>query len=123
VIVRATPLAFALAILLAWVLFLGVVSDRVELFVAAIPWYSPGSDAAASTAAPRIEPRGFTSSTCRGRANATVTVVTAEPAPMVEGYTVAAAARGRRRKQPAVLSVKPGRETVGVLCSSLAAGV
>ena len=36
-IVRTTPLAFALAILLAWVLFLGVLSDRVELFVAAIP--------------------------------------------------------------------------------------
>jgi hypothetical protein len=37
VIVRTTRLAFALATLLASALFLGVLSDRVELFVAAIP--------------------------------------------------------------------------------------
>jgi uncharacterized protein (DUF58 family) len=37
VIRRATPLAFSLATVTAWVLFLGVLADRVELFVAAIP--------------------------------------------------------------------------------------
>jgi uncharacterized protein (DUF58 family) len=37
VIARATPLAFALATLLAWALFLGVLVERAELFIAAIP--------------------------------------------------------------------------------------
>jgi uncharacterized protein (DUF58 family) len=34
---RATPHAFAAATLIAWALFLGVLSDRAELFVAVIP--------------------------------------------------------------------------------------
>jgi uncharacterized protein (DUF58 family) len=37
VIARATPLAFALTTLMAWTLFLGIVADRAELFVAAVP--------------------------------------------------------------------------------------
>jgi len=37
VIRRATPLAFALAALLGWALFLGVLIDRAELFIAAVP--------------------------------------------------------------------------------------
>ncbi|HTT80284.1 MAG TPA: DUF58 domain-containing protein [Stellaceae bacterium] len=35
--VRATPLAFALATAMAWMLFLGILCGRAELFVAAIP--------------------------------------------------------------------------------------
>jgi uncharacterized protein (DUF58 family) len=34
---RPTPLAFALATLFAWALFLGVLVDRAELFIAAVP--------------------------------------------------------------------------------------
>jgi uncharacterized protein (DUF58 family) len=37
VTLRPSPHAFALASLLAWMLFLGVLADRAELFVAAIP--------------------------------------------------------------------------------------
>lgn len=36
-IARATPFAFALATVAAWMLFLGLATDRAELFVAAIP--------------------------------------------------------------------------------------
>ena len=36
-ITRATPLAFSLATLMAWMLVLGVLAGRVELFVAAVP--------------------------------------------------------------------------------------
>ena len=36
-ITRATPLAFSLATVMAWLLFLGILADRVELFVAAVP--------------------------------------------------------------------------------------
>ena len=34
---RPTPLAYSLATLMAWPLFLGILMDRAELFVAAIP--------------------------------------------------------------------------------------
>ena len=34
---RPTPLAFALATVIAWTLFLGILVDRAELFIAAVP--------------------------------------------------------------------------------------
>ena len=114
-IVRATPLAFALAILLAWVLFLGVVSDRVELFVAAIPLACALGSVTMPIRSPRLELRQEVSAVrlAEGkRARVTVTVLTAEPAPMVEVVTVLPppleVAEGNNRT---VLSVKSGRET------------
>jgi uncharacterized protein (DUF58 family) len=115
VIVRTTRLGFALAILLAWVLFLGVLSDRVELFVAAIPLAFGLSGVALPIRPQRIELRQEVSAVrlAEGdRAVVTVTVATAEPAPMVEVVTVLPpsleVADGNNR---AVLAVKPGQKT------------
>jgi uncharacterized protein (DUF58 family) len=115
VTVRSTPLAFALAILLAWVLFLGVLSDRMELFVAAIPLAFGLSSVAVPIRPQRLELRQEVSAVrlAEGeQARVTVTIVAAEPAPMIEVITVLPplieVAQGNNR---AVLAVQPGRET------------
>jgi len=113
--VRTTRLAFASAILLAWVVFLGVLSDRVELFVAAIPLAFGLTSVALPIRPQRLELRQEVSAVrvAEGeRAVVTVTIVAAEPAPIVEVVTVLPSllevCDGNNR---AVLSVEPGRET------------
>lgn len=111
---RATPLAFALAILLAWVLFLGVLSDRVELFVAAVPLVFGLGGAVLSIRPQCFDLRQEVSAVRLfegDRAHVRVTVAAAEPAPMVEIVSVLPplieVADGNNR---AVLSVQPGRD-------------
>ena len=85
-IVRTTPLAFGLGILLAWVLFLGVLSGRAELFVAAIPLAFGLAGVRLPVRPQRFELRQEVSAVrvAEGeRARVTVTIVAAEPAPMV----------------------------------------
>ena len=52
---RPTPQAFALATLLAWCLFLGIVCDRLELLVAAVPLAMGFLSAARGTRSPRFD--------------------------------------------------------------------
>jgi uncharacterized protein (DUF58 family) len=87
VIARATPLAFALATLLGWTLFLGVLADRAELFIAAIP-LALGLLGIASPVRPaRLTVRRQVSANrvVEGdRLLVTMTVTAAEPVPIVE---------------------------------------
>jgi uncharacterized protein (DUF58 family) len=113
VIVRTTPLAFALAALLAWVLFLGVLTDRAELFVAAIPLAVGRGGAAVPIRPQRLELHQEVSAVrlAEGdRARVTLTVAAAEPEAMVEVVAVLPPmielADGNNR---AVLAVEPGR--------------
>ena len=84
---RPTPLAFALATLFAWALFLGVLVDRAELFIAAIPLAiallsgrRPGSlprfDLSQEVSAERLAEGG--------RLAASATVMAHDPLPLVE---------------------------------------
>ena len=54
---RATPLAFALATLLGWALFLSVFADRAELLIAAVPLAVALLALGRDRAAPRFELR------------------------------------------------------------------
>ncbi|HEY8872102.1 MAG TPA: DUF58 domain-containing protein [Stellaceae bacterium] len=54
---RATPLAFAVATVIGWALVLGILADRAELFVAAIPLAAGLLGVGPRTRAPRLELR------------------------------------------------------------------
>jgi uncharacterized protein (DUF58 family) len=115
VIARATPLAFALATLLGLTLFLGVLADRVELFIAAIPL----ALGLLSIASP-VHPAGLTvrhqvsaNRVAEGdRLLITLTITATEPVPMVEILEalppLVEVDRGSNR---VVLAVDPARET------------
>jgi len=87
VIRRATPLAFALASLLASALFLGVLVDRAELLIAAVPFAVALLALARDGGAPRFELRQelSTDRLAEGdRLLVTVTVVAIDPLPAIE---------------------------------------
>lgn len=113
-IVRATPLAFGLAGLLALALVLGVLSNRAELFVAAVP-LAFGLGGMVLPARPqRLELRQELSAVRLvegGEVTVTLQVTAAEPLPMVEIVTVLPPAleivAGNNR---AVLAVQAGQE-------------
>jgi uncharacterized protein (DUF58 family) len=114
VIVRATPLAFALATLLGWALFLGVLVDRAELFIAAIP-LAIGLLGVASPGRPaRVAVRHEISANrvAEGdRLMVTLAVVATDPLPMIEILVVlpplVEVDRGDNR---VVLAAGPGQE-------------
>jgi uncharacterized protein (DUF58 family) len=84
---RATPFAFTLATALAWTLVLGVVIDRAELFVAAIPLACALLAARAPAPAPRftLRPRLSADRLAEGdRLVVTVTIAAADALPMIE---------------------------------------
>ena len=83
---RATPLAFALAGLLAWALFLGVLVDRAELLIAAVPFAVALLALARDGGAPRFELRQELSADRLAEGDrllVTVTVVAIDPLPAV----------------------------------------
>jgi uncharacterized protein (DUF58 family) len=115
VIARATPLAFALATLLGWTLFLGIVADRAELFIAAIP-LALGLLGVASPAHPaRLTVQQQISANRLAEGDhmlVSVTVTAVEPVAMVEILSalppLVEVARGNNR---VVLAADPVQET------------
>lgn len=84
---RATPLAFAAATLIAWTLFLGVLVDRAELFVAAIPLAVGFLLAGRTNPPPRFELRQEVSADRLAEGDqvvVTVTLTAIDPVPMIE---------------------------------------
>lgn len=84
---RATPLAFSVATLIAWALFLGVLVDRAELFVAAIPLAVGLLSVGARTRAPRFELRQQISADRLAEGDrlvVSVAVAAIDPVPMIE---------------------------------------
>jgi uncharacterized protein (DUF58 family) len=91
VIGRATPQAFALGTLAAWMLFLGVLVDRAELFVATIPLLIAFLSVGRSDRLPRFRLRQTLSADrlAEGdRATVTVAVEAIDSIPMAEILTV-----------------------------------
>jgi uncharacterized protein (DUF58 family) len=87
VIRRAAPQAFSAAALIAWALFLGVVVDRVELFIAAIPLAIGFLSTARSGSAPQFTLRQEVSANRLAEGDSitvNVTLVSEDPAPAVE---------------------------------------
>jgi uncharacterized protein (DUF58 family) len=87
VIRRATPLAFALAALLGWTLFLGVLVDRAELFIAAVPLAIALLSFGRVGAAPRFELHQEISADRLAEGDrllVTVTVAATDPLPAIE---------------------------------------
>jgi len=123
VIPRATPLAFAAATLIAWALLLGLVTDRAELFVAAVPLAAGLLGVGPRTRAPRFELRQELSADrlAEGdRVVVSVHVAASDPAPMIEILValppLIEIAAGSNR---VVLAVGPGTEeswSFAVLC-------
>ncbi len=120
---RATPLAFAVATLMAWALLLGVLVDRAELFVTAIPLA-----AGLLSIRPRTRPPGLQLSQqisadrlAEGdRVVVTVTVAASDPVAMIEILValppMIELGAGSNR---VVLAVNPGTEeswSFAVLC-------
>jgi uncharacterized protein (DUF58 family) len=87
VIPRATPLAFSVATLIAWVLLLGLLVDRTELFVAAIPLTVGLLSMRPRARPPRFELRQEISADRLAEGDrlvVTVTVAATDPVPMIE---------------------------------------
>ncbi len=111
---RATPLAAAVASVMAWLLLLGVLVDRAELFVAAIPLAVGLLGVAARTGAQRFELRQQVSSARVGEGDrivVSVGVAATDPIPMMEilaALPPLIVPAGNRNR--AVLKVEPGRQ-------------
>jgi uncharacterized protein (DUF58 family) len=87
VIPRATPLAFSVATLIAWMLLLGLLVDRTELFVAAIPLAVGLLSIRPRARPPRLELRQEISADRLAEGDrlvVTVTVAATDPVPMIE---------------------------------------
>jgi uncharacterized protein (DUF58 family) len=87
VIPRATPLAFAVATVIAWALVLGILADRAELFVAAIPLAAGLLGVGPRVRAPRLDLRQEISADrlAEGdRVVVSVGVAATGPVPMIE---------------------------------------
>ncbi|HTW54130.1 MAG TPA: DUF58 domain-containing protein [Stellaceae bacterium] len=90
-IMRATPLAFSLATLIAWILFLDILVDRAELFVAAIPLAVGLTSLVPARRMPRFELRQRISADRLSEGDRIVvslTVSALDPIPMIEILTV-----------------------------------
>jgi uncharacterized protein (DUF58 family) len=123
VIPRATPLAFSVATLIAWLLFLGLLVDRAELFVAAIPLAVGLLSIRSRARPPRLELRQEISADRLAEGDrllVTVTVAATDPVPMIEILVALPSMveidAGNNR---VVLAVDPGTEenwSFAVLC-------
>jgi uncharacterized protein (DUF58 family) len=114
-ILRAAPLAFTLATLLGWVLFLAVLADRAELFIVAAPLAISllGLSRPEKTAELAITQRVSPDRLAEGdRPTVTITVSAATPVPLaellVELDPLLCLETGSNRM---VLAIEPGRET------------
>jgi uncharacterized protein (DUF58 family) len=84
---RATPLAFAVATLIAWALVLGLLADRAELFVAAVPLAAGLLGVGPRARAPRLELRQEISADRLAEGDSVVVsvhVAASDPDPMIE---------------------------------------
>jgi uncharacterized protein (DUF58 family) len=84
---RATPLAFAFATLTAWTLFLGILIDRAELLVVAVPLAGALLSGRGIRGAPRFDVRHEVSAErlAEGdRLAVTLTVAAHHPLPLIE---------------------------------------
>jgi uncharacterized protein (DUF58 family) len=84
---RATPLAFSVATLIAWALLLGLLVDRAELFVAAVPLAVGLLSVGSRTRSPRLELRQQISADGLAEGDrlvVTVTVAATDPVAMIE---------------------------------------
>ena len=84
---RATPVAFALATLLGWALFLSVLADRAELLIAAVPLAVALLALGRDRAAPRFELRQELSADRLAEGDrllVTVSVEAIDPLPAIE---------------------------------------
>jgi uncharacterized protein (DUF58 family) len=112
---RAAPLAFSLVTLLAWTLFLGVLVDRAELFVAAVPLAIGLAGIGSPVRPARLTIRQQISADrlAEGdRLSVTVSVEAMEPAAVLEIHAALPPMlqidRGNNRM---VLAVEPGQES------------